>query len=63
MDSTHKDCIHHNDHQTRIVRNENDIQDLFKITDKMTNKIMWIVTGMTSLSLIGNYLIQLFGGK
>ena len=61
MTSPHIDCLHHENHTSRIERNEKDIQDIFKIVEKLQVSIFKIVGSLTAVGLTGNYLIQTFG--
>ena len=67
MNSPHIECIHHESHEARIKRNEEDIQDGWKKfdlieerLDKMQVDITKIVGGLTILGIVGNYALQVF---
>jgi len=58
MTSPHIDCLHHENHTSRIERNEKDIQDLFKLVEKNQLGIFKMVGSITALGALGNFLIQ-----
>lgn len=59
MNSTHAGCIHHENHEARIERNEEDIKEIKSDVKIMRADITKIVGGLTVIGLAGNYLIQI----
>lgn len=55
MSSNHEGCTRHTDHENRIDRNEKDIQDIFKIIEKIQWRVALIVGGITAFSKALNH--------
>ena len=69
---SHESCTSHVDHENRLTRSEDDIQDIFDMIaknaeaiskanakiDKVDGKLATVIAGVSLLGWVGSFLIQ-----